>query len=478
MSVDLRLVAFKDLNDKRPVTTLLRKGSLCKPLRDLCVLVLVKGSDILPINSKPATSSQGCRLWNEHVYSCSQAQGQIAIKTPRKTKTPIDRWVSEVTDTDAQIDVFHPESTVEVQQLVGIGKGYVEPLSPTKKTITKRARTARGNPDAFNKAFTKSQHEQDGKEARTQETVVSHSGHQTTWITSTRTESESRRPPPIIEPPYMPPLALPSRSLIKTTMTTSQQFMPSSSTWNDVVVRGSKSGSLVDTSVPNEGCDEDEALVFTDRLQDTTKTKARDLKHTMNQRKAPTQTSLGGDTALVKNFEETITRLLILALPRTGLIRFAVDIGRLLINQQYGPSEFKNKSFKPSEFSSVLPKGKTTGFEPIFTDMLTARSSEAESIVNLLLPRGIRLFQQEPTSRKVTYVFSCKAKGGDQIIVEYDGNGGFSVSPLLTLSYFFFHILMRIDTRDRDSDGDIGLAFSEACMGCSPTTNELEISND
>lgn len=420
-SVSLQLIALKDVNDKRLATTLIRKGLVVNPLRDLCVLVLVKGSNVIQVNLKPATSTQGCRLWNDHVHSYNQAQDPSAAKTMKEPKTLVYKWVSEATDTDVQMDAFRPESAVEVQQPVNVGTVSKEPLSPTKKPIIKRARAARGCPDAHNKAFTESSHGHDSKEATSQENHANFDSHQTTETLSTGNESESHRQPPRIEPPYMPPLATPLRSLSKAPSRTSQNFRPCSSTWN-IVARDSTSGNLVDMSVPNEKYAVGETTAVLDKVQHTAKAKARELRYTMNQRKAATQALVGGDTALVKSFEETMTHLLVLALPRTR-IGFAVDVGRLLINQQYGSSEFRNKIFKTSEFSSVLPKGRTTGFEPIFTDMLTGRSSEAESIVNILLSQGRRLFQQDPASRKVTYVFSCKAKGGDGIVLETDQNG-------------------------------------------------------
>ena len=426
----MQLVALKDLNDKRLVTTLLRKDSLIKSLRDLCVLVLIKGSDIFSVNMKPAASSREYRLWNDHVYNCNQAQGLNAVKTPKEPRFQIDRWVSEVTDTDVQVDAFLPESTMEVRQSPGVGMVYKEPFSPTKKPITKRARTARGNPDAFNGAFTESHRRHGDKEAVTQEKVASSSSRQATEILSTFKESGNLHQPPSIEPPYMPPRDMRLHSLSEAPSRFSHPVISSSATWS-VVTRDSKSGNLVDMSVPNEGCAKDGAMVVVDNLQNTTKAKARDIKHTMNQRKASTQASVGGDTALVKCFEETIAHLLPSALPHKGRLGFAADIGRLLITQRFSSSESKSRSFKTSEFASMLSKGNAAGSETMFTNMLTARSSEAESIVNLLVSKGRRLFQQQPISRKVTYVFNCKAKDGDQLVVEYDGNGGFNVSSLL-----------------------------------------------
>ena len=430
MSISLRLIALKDLVDKRSVTTLLRKDPLNKSLRELCVLVLVKGSNIIQVKLKPAATDRGSQLWNDHVYNCSQAQDRITVKTAKEPETPIRKWVSEVADPDVQMDVFRPESTVEVQQSDDVEMKYKEPLSPIKIQTTKRTRTTRGNPNAIDKTSLESQNEYGNKEGKAQENMKNFKDYQPTRNISSSKESGSHRQPPSIEPPYMPPLIMPSCSLPNTPSITPHPPTPSSPKWS-VVNRNSKSGSLIDASVPNkervrDNKSEEEAMM--ENLQDTSKVNARDLRYTMNQRKAPTQAFVKGNDPLVKSFEETANYLLALALPRTGRTEFVVDVGRLLINQQCGSSELKNRSFKTSEFPSVLLKGRTTGFEPLFTNMLTARSSDAESIVNILLSQGRRLFQEEPTSRKVTYVFSCKTKGTDQVVLELDENGEFNVS--------------------------------------------------
>ena len=426
MSVALQVVALKDLHDIRRVSTLLRRDSPAKPLRDLCVLVLVKGSKILQVNLKPSASIQESRLWNDHADDCNHVQG-IAPKASKEPKTPIDKWVSEVTNTDVQVDAFCPESATEVRESTDIGVLDKECSPPTKRPITKRARAARGNVNASNKAFSDFENRHDDKEAMFSKGMTGLGDNQTIESRSTGNGSGSVHEPPSIKPPYMPPHAMPSNSLSNVPSRISQRILPSSATWN-VVVRSSKSGNLVDLSVPNEVCARDEATVVAANLEDgITPAKARVFKNTMNQRKAPMHAFGGGDTALVKSFEDTVALLLISARPRTGRVGFTVDIGRLLINQQYASSEFKNRSFKTSEFSLVLPKGKMTGFEPLFTNILTARSAETESILNLLMSQGRRLFQQQPISRKVTYVFICKAKDGDQIIIECDEDGGFDV---------------------------------------------------
>ena len=450
-SVNLQLIALSDLKDKRSVTTLLQKHSVMKSLRDLCVLVLVKGLNIIEVRLKPATSGQVCHLWNDHVSNYCQAQGLVGTKTPVESKNAVDKWVSEIAVSRMQMDVFRPESGVTVQQSIDIGVVCKESLSPTKKQNTKRARVARGKAEACNDTLIETQDKYDSKEAETQESVTSFKGFQPSRNVSAGKAGESDGQPPSIEPPYMASLIMPSLSLPKAPSKTSQRPIPSSSTWN-VVVSDSKSGSLIDMSVQNEkraqsNRPKDQAMTVTvtDSLQDTAKVKPRDLKFTTNQRKGSTQAVAGVYTALVKSFEESSVHLLALALPRTGRIELAVDIGRLLINQQCVSSDFKNRSFKTSEFSSVFPRERTAGFKPMFTNMLTARSSEAESIVNILLSQGRRLFQQQPASRKVTYVFDCKAKCGDQIAVEFDETGDFNVSSWIQSG--FPYVLTIIDPR-------------------------------
>ena len=420
-SVNLQLIALSDLNDKRSVTTLLQKHSVMKPLRDLCVLVLVKGSNIAEVRLKPATPGQLFHLWDDHVSNCCQAQGLVRTETPTESKNAVDKWVSEIAVSRMQMDVFRPASGLTLQQPIDVGTLCEESLSPTKKQNTKRARVARGKAEVSNDARIETQDKYDSKDTGTQESVTTFKGFQ-----------PSRKVSAGKEPPCMASLILPSHSLPTAPSKTSQRPIPSSSTWN-VVASDGKSGSLIDISAQNEkraqsNKPKDQATTVTDSLQDTAKVKPRDLKLTMNQRKGSTQAVAGGYTALVKSFEENSVHLLALALPRTERIELAVDIGRLLINQQCVSPDFKNRSFKTSEFSSVFQRERTAGLKSIFTNMLTARSFEAESIVNILLSQGRRLFQQQPASRKVMYVFDCKAKCGNQIAVEFYETGDFNVS--------------------------------------------------
>lgn len=157
--VTMQLIALKNLDDKRPITTLLRKDSPISSLRGLCVLVLLKGSDIVQVEIKPAVPQERSQLWEDHVYNCGQVQDLIAMKTP------IDKWVSEVTEPDEQMDAFRRESVVDWHQSTDVRIIYKEPLSPTKKPSTKRVRTARGIPDALNNAVGEPQNGYDDKEA-------------------------------------------------------------------------------------------------------------------------------------------------------------------------------------------------------------------------------------------------------------------------------------------------------------------------
>ena len=401
-----------------------------KPLRDLCVLVLVKGSNIVEVRLQPATSGQLSHLWNDHVSDCCQAQGLVGTKAPIESKNAVDKWVSEIAVSRMQMDVFPPESGLTSQQSMDVETVCKDSLSPRKKQNTRRARVARGKAEASNHARIETQGKYDSKEGETQESVTSFKGFQPLRNVSARKAGESDRQPPSIEPPCMASLIMPSHSLPTVPSKTSQQPVPSSPTWNVV---DSKSGSLIDMSVQNEkrtqsNKPKDQAATVTGSLQNTAKVKPRDSKFTGNQSKGSTQSVAEGYTALIKSFEENSVHLLALALPRIGRIELAVDIGRLLINQQCVSPDFKSRSFKTSEFSSIFRRERIADFKTMFTKKLTARSFEAESIVNILLSQGRRLFQQQPASRKVTHVFDCKAKCGDQIAVEFYETGKFNVS--------------------------------------------------
>ncbi len=58
---------------------------------------------------------------------------------------------------------------------------------------------------------------------------------------------------------------------------------------------------------------------------------------------------------------------------------------------------------------------------------LTTSSADAGFIVDMKLPSGRRLFNEEPCIRKVMYHFLCKTKSGEELVVKVDEEGTFEV---------------------------------------------------
>lgn len=214
-------------------------------------------------------------------------------------------------------------------------------------------------------------------------------------------QAASSNPGPPIATPYLPRMAIPGPS-------------PSESGWK--LVDKGRAGRLIDTSEPIE-----------EKVQ--APEKDRTLKRTMGQ-KAPSHKLPGGSTALFKGFDDAAIKLLNLALYCQGPIDFEVGIGRLLIDPSKGSMEFKNKAFSISEWSSAFPTSSSIGpitLETHFASRLTTSSSDIQSILDIPLSQGRRLFNDRGAPRKVSYVFLCKSKDDKQIVIDIDEDGTFKV---------------------------------------------------
>ena len=216
---------------------------------------------------------------------------------------------------------------------------------------------------------------------------------------------------PEIAAPYMPP----SPSIASGPSAKSSGLDATNNEWQEHIPRG-RAGHLFQAPALNE------------RPGRSNKPQPR---RTMGQ-KAPSRALSGGNTALLKDFEESAKQLLALALPRRGPVVFEVGIGRLLINHQIGSAEFKTKPFSLSEWFSAFPvKPGLGGLETRFTPRLTASLEDVECILNTRLPKGRRIFEddtsQQPVLRTVNYVFSCKSKQGNQITIVVDEDGAFKI---------------------------------------------------
>lgn len=190
---------------------------------------------------------------------------------------------------------------------------------------------------------------------------------------------------------------------------------PSENEWK--LVDRARMGELIDFSAPIE-----------DKVQDPRAVSTRGRNLTMKQ-KAPSHQLPVGKSALLKRFDDAAAQLLDKALRCHGPIDLAVGLGRLVIDPDQGSTEFKNKSFNTSEWSSAFPTSHTVGqsaLETIFTPRLTTSPIDVQSILDICQTQGKnprKLFNFPEVVRKVSYAFVCKTKENEQITITVGEDG-------------------------------------------------------
>ncbi len=224
--------------------------------------------------------------------------------------------------------------------------------------------------------------------------------------TGSRTASSDHGPP--ITTPYLPRLSASSAI----------EPHPLEREWQ-LVDRG-RVGQLIDISTPIE-----------EKVQDPHTASKHSLKRTMNQ-KAPSHKLPASNIALLKSFDDQITQLLNMVLGFQGPIDLEVGLGRLLIDPDKGSNEFKDKAFNASEWSSAFSTTSSTNpnpnpLETVFTPRLTTSSSDAQSILEIDLSHGRKLFNLPEVGRKVSYILVCKTKEEKQISIDVAEDRTFKV---------------------------------------------------
>lgn len=230
-------------------------------------------------------------------------------------------------------------------------------------------------------------------------------GSEKTLVGTVSRAAPSTHGPPITTP-YLP----------QTSINSPFEPHPSEHEWK--LVDRAKMGQLIDYSAPIE------------KLQDPPASDDRGLKHNTMRQKAPSHKLPRGSTALLKSFDDAATQLLNMALGCQGPIGLTVGLGRLLIDPDKGSSEFKNKSFNASEWSSAFPPSHTvrqSALETIFTPRLTTSPIDAQSILDICHSQGRKLFHLPEVVRKVSYILLCKTNENEQITVNVEENGTFKV---------------------------------------------------
>ena len=479
---------LREHKDHRGSSTLLSPASrLFRSVEDTLVISMVKDNVLIKPNCcqdarKASKDSSHLTvpgryedtyenfLWKDHPFRSLNAHSrpyhELATLVERGAATPTQQWVTQVPGPTEMGNPYLPQDKNEIPAPAKIEANSVEeqynPPKPTQdpKPSTKRARAIKGTANGTKSPKTQPSAESSIKEASFPKDILGTSAPE--WINTGRSgiyldplgqamsraqengtfgagkpletmpgahkqvlgkenheagaeESFAIVPKEIIVPeitaPYMPP----PPSVASESSAKSSAPDATNNGWEGNIPRGS-AGHLLKAATLNER---------------PGKSNMSQPRRTMGQ-KAPSRALSGGKTALLKDYEESAKQLLASALPRRGPVVFEVGIGRLLINHQVGSAEFKSKPFSLSDWFSAFPiKSGLDRLETRFTPRLTTSLEDVEFILATRLPKARRIFEndtsQHPTLRNVHYVFSCKSKQSNQIIIVVDQDGAFKI---------------------------------------------------
>lgn len=438
LSIALQLTALKDLNDRRVHTTL---QSQSINLRNALVVSMVQGGNLVPVKtSSPQNPTSECLLWNDFPHMpfgiemnseaenlTSSTSTVLDHASAEKFATRTGRWVqqnpSEFEDPSQSSPMVKEESIFDDEKQPAATGTYKSPLESTSpaKPLTKRMRAVKGSLKPKPQTIAPTEDSQgsqviSGVEVPSSEEVTVTTGPGT--VTKQNQQLVQLLQPTEIEELYF--TATPPHQNTPSELGTSSA--PDRSTeWE--IVHGGRDGRLIhiDDRPQDPGMD-----FVNDRLQDPSPSRKK-LRNTMGQRKP--QRPLASTATIVKSSEDAAKQILSLARPRQGPITFELGIGRLLVHSQTGPGEFK-KAFAVAEWPSAFPKKNgvnAIATETTFTPRLTRLSIDVETILNLRLSQGRRLFVKEAHDRRVTYIISCTTRTNEQVVIEVNQNGSFKV---------------------------------------------------
>ena len=444
------MTSLGSVNDNRLHTTLLSSSSpLFVDLRDALVISMVQGGKRIPVKpGNPQKTSLGISPWEKHPHQAFGVQLENDAKPLQRTPVPdiedtklidslatsVGQWIQQ--DSSEFEDAFQPVSKVNSkEQPINVPSKSPKLTSETARPATRRARTVRGAPKASHSMIPAAlDTDASASEPLTAPQVTNRplpenklsAGNQNLSEHDKIQQSFKNAGAPKIEPPYMPPsassidLSTPPQSMSERLKSSFAIDSRSSIEWEGNVVRGSKGSRLIDME---------------DAHDDVGTNTRKDFKYTMNQKK-PQQRVTRSKTETIKNFEKVARQILNLALPRQGPLNLEVGIGRLLISPQPYISEFK-KPFTMAEWDSAFPIRVGIGGgsrKTLFTPRLTTRSLDVESLLDLKLPQGRKLFQAEPCERRVSYAIFCMTKRNEQVIIEVCEDKSFQIKGLEVLA--------------------------------------------
>lgn len=445
----LQLRTLKELKDRRLNTTLVPPDfPNVKTLSSHLTTIMVKQGVEVTVNQSGRPTKQ-CLLWKDHVFKFREDESTNPSKedftppsssvssaplgnasVPAKVAT-VDQWVKESASEEKLEDPFSPPSITKEDRdsipEVIVPPPVERPAPPARKRFAKSrkpmgvevrvqvpvkddsAESTAANPpvipanaenDTVNHEFLGSECSDDAK----------------IHLKDAGTRLPSNNQPldaPPIKPPFMPTETNPS---------TKSEYGGSDSSWEKQVVNTGRAGRLIDDSLPRSNIRE--------RIQATDEVQTRQIRRTMNQRKSAYSAgnSKGSFVALLRDFELATTTILEIAQYSQGPIKLRVEIGRILIDNMSGSSEFKKKPFSIGDWPRVFPiKAGGIKLVSLFTNLLTTSPADAQFVLSLKHSTGRRMFTELPAERKVTYRFKCITATDDEVFVEVDERGGYEI---------------------------------------------------
>ncbi len=406
LDVVLQMLPLKDSLGRKLSTTLVSAASPHLNLLHnyLTIEVISEGGfDIQSrVQSRPSNRA-ACRLWREHPYKTygdgsynaaiyrygpgTQAQSNEGSNgTPAKpTIRTVDQWVEQ--SAAAADNPFVPlHQAEEPPKFDDTADGFqTNPELPVGRTRYIKTRKAKGIPDLPNLAqsVATSCDSRMPVNSASSSRSPSKSGSKTgeEYGSQRNDDSASTEPsvvgavipnlvPPPIEPPFMPDPSVASNELV------------ARATWEAHIVPNVRANTSLlgfDPDEPQKESPEEPLKVeskqsprsfdIEEKVQQVNEFETRQIRYTMNQRKASTQVG-SGTTALLRSFESKLTQILRCTRSFVGHVRLRVNIGRILINHQTGSAESKKQPFVPNQWPRVFPaQGGTSNLETVFTEM-------------------------------------------------------------------------------------------------------------
>lgn len=473
LSAMLQMVALKDLNDSRINTTLLSpEFPITNNHQNTLVLSITLEGYRVPLKER-GTKDDSCKqkawnsLWKNFPHEPFGIKAGVPIEISKATSSKAEgpllkrmdtrtgQWIQQI-DISQHEDAFKAESqaqdlTLQEQQEVSTDQQPLEPTSIPTKPSTRRARVPKG---ASKLATTSALENLIPAMMSLWTPPITSIGTLQTAPEILQTTSpeikhgeaqpyiDERRNKVLGESTLGSPTAKGNEQSDDNAKVPPINDLPTSLIWQENTDYGARGG--IRTELEKNSADS---------------IRKNSLRRTMGQKRPRKPLSIS-KTEFIRSFEVSASQILDLALTCPWSVKLKVAIGRFLIDPQ---SVKLKRPFAFTELASVLPTKQGihgVAAQTVFTPRLTTRSVDADAILDLKLPQGQRLFDNDPHERTVTYIISCRSKANEQVVIEIDEDSSFTMEGSeLLVGALDWHFPLR------SWDARLGLTTQDLLMG-------------